>query len=123
MYHFIYVCCFFFFSSRRRHTRLQGDWSSDVCSSDLGVLRGGFGHSWDRRPSSWRYFLTAFTAASASTYPAPTSHTANPGRGRAVCVRTDAIRSGVRLPPAASCISATTPATCGVAIDVPDAQV
>src|ERR1022692_5025649 len=29
-------CCFFFFSSRRRHTRLQGDWSSDVCSSDLG---------------------------------------------------------------------------------------
>src|SRR5256885_4559714 len=27
--------CAFFFSSRRRHTRLQGDWSSDVCSSDL----------------------------------------------------------------------------------------
>src|SRR5256885_2334039 len=29
------VCMSFFFSSRRRHTRLQGDWSSDVCSSDL----------------------------------------------------------------------------------------
>src|SRR5256885_2709917 len=29
----------FFFSSRRRHTRLQGDWSSDVCSSDLFVVR------------------------------------------------------------------------------------
>src|SRR6266566_9044969 len=28
---------FFFFSSRRRHTRLQGDWSSDVCSSDLAT--------------------------------------------------------------------------------------
>src|SRR2546426_4453456 len=28
-------CLLFFFSSRRRHTRLQGDWSSDVCSSDL----------------------------------------------------------------------------------------
>src|SRR5215467_11363596 len=28
-------CSIFFFSSRRRHTRLQGDWSSDVCSSDL----------------------------------------------------------------------------------------
>src|SRR5688500_20176196 len=28
----------FFFSSRRRHTRLQGDWSSDVCSSDLTSL-------------------------------------------------------------------------------------
>src|SRR6266446_8404289 len=29
------IIFFFFFSSRRRHTRLQGDWSSDVCSSDL----------------------------------------------------------------------------------------
>src|SRR6267154_5250898 len=26
---------FFFFSSRRRHTRWTGDWSSDVCSSDI----------------------------------------------------------------------------------------
>src|SRR5437879_10354843 len=39
----VYVSCrfyylfffFFFFSSRRRHTRYIGDWSSDVCSSDL----------------------------------------------------------------------------------------
>src|SRR5260370_18895333 len=30
----------FFFSSRRRHTRFKCDWSSDVCSSDLG---GGVG--------------------------------------------------------------------------------
>src|SRR6266581_3789136 len=32
------MCVFFssfFFSSRRRHTRWTGDWSSDVCSSDL----------------------------------------------------------------------------------------
>src|SRR5436189_5096445 len=29
----------FFFSSRRRHTRYIGDWSSDVCSSDLERLR------------------------------------------------------------------------------------
>src|SRR6516162_10973341 len=29
----------FCFSSRRRHTRLQGDWSSDVCSSDLSDIR------------------------------------------------------------------------------------
>src|SRR6266487_2943333 len=28
----------FFFSSRRRHTRWTGDWSSDVCSSDLSVV-------------------------------------------------------------------------------------
>src|SRR5690606_25154229 len=32
----------FFFSSRRRHTRFSRDWSSDVCSSDLGV----FTQSW-----------------------------------------------------------------------------
>src|SRR6266516_3294836 len=30
---------FFFFSSRRRHTRSYGDWSSDVCSSDLAYER------------------------------------------------------------------------------------
>src|SRR5690348_17957950 len=29
----------FFFSSRRRHTRWTGDWSSDVCSSDLVAER------------------------------------------------------------------------------------
>src|SRR5256885_5468453 len=49
---------FFFFSSRRRHTRLQGDWSSDVCSSDLlsgkAVLealkrRGVDAHAFDPR--------------------------------------------------------------------------
>src|SRR6266481_6145030 len=38
----------FFFSSRRRHTRWNCDWSSDVCSSDLGEHVGrslffGFG--------------------------------------------------------------------------------
>src|SRR5205807_6545863 len=32
---------YFFFSSRRRHTRLQGDWSSDVCSSDLDFGAAG----------------------------------------------------------------------------------
>src|SRR5699024_11476757 len=31
----------FFFSSRRRHTRSKRDWSSDVCSSDLDLGRGG----------------------------------------------------------------------------------
>src|SRR5256885_13007749 len=34
----MWVVNVFFFSSRRRHTRLQGDWSSDVCSSDLGLV-------------------------------------------------------------------------------------
>src|SRR5688500_19580044 len=37
----------FFFSSRRRHTRLQGDWSSDVCSSDLNRVS-----TQDRRDTS-----------------------------------------------------------------------
>src|SRR5437763_12421276 len=32
----ITITLVFFFSSRRRHTRYIGDWSSDVCSSDLG---------------------------------------------------------------------------------------
>src|SRR5436190_12013240 len=34
---FLIFVFFFFFSSRRRHTRSLCDWSSDVCSSDLGV--------------------------------------------------------------------------------------
>src|SRR5256885_5749875 len=41
----------FFLSSRRRHTRLQGDWSSDVCSSDLFARHAfnevvSFGAAW-----------------------------------------------------------------------------
>src|SRR5688500_5700251 len=35
-----YFVFFFFFSGTRRHTRLQGDWSSDVCSSDLYTGKG-----------------------------------------------------------------------------------
>src|SRR5690348_18112790 len=30
----------FFMSCRRRHTTWTGDWSSDVCSSDLGQFTG-----------------------------------------------------------------------------------
>src|SRR5690606_39565805 len=32
-----FIVFIFFFSSRRRHTRFSRDWSSDVCSSDLGA--------------------------------------------------------------------------------------
>src|SRR5690606_40213965 len=43
----ILIC--FFFSSRRRHTRFSRDWSSDVCSSDLGgviqVIGGAVGEA------------------------------------------------------------------------------
>src|SRR3712207_6700004 len=38
MWHCRWSVFFFFFSSRRRHTRYWRDWSSDVCSSDLGEL-------------------------------------------------------------------------------------
>src|SRR5690348_4034909 len=38
---------FFFFSSRRRHTRWTGDWSSDVCSSDLEACEGAMGERGD----------------------------------------------------------------------------
>src|SRR5437868_14491447 len=41
-------CFFFFFSSRRRHTRSKRDWSSDVCSSDLGGIRVERGSGSDR---------------------------------------------------------------------------
>src|SRR5256885_11013060 len=46
---------FFFFSSRRRHTRLQGDWSSDVCSSDLDLstVRGRRLGGRDYRSDEW----------------------------------------------------------------------
>src|SRR2546430_5462528 len=46
----------FFFSSRRRHTRFDCDWSSDVCSSDLGLQRvlglGSYRTAW-----SWLHKL------------------------------------------------------------------
>src|ERR1039457_788434 len=37
---FLFFFFFFFLTSKRRHTRLKGDWISDVCSSDLvGIMR------------------------------------------------------------------------------------
>src|SRR6266566_5289217 len=48
-----FFICFFFFSSRRRHTRLQGDWSSDVCSSDLPGEPGS--ETWPENSDAWKY--------------------------------------------------------------------
>src|SRR5690606_40642800 len=45
------------FSSRRRHTRFSRDWSSDVCSSDLGVIERS--HVMDVFPAS---FASPWTA-------------------------------------------------------------
>src|SRR5437762_8978448 len=49
----------FFFSSRRRHTRYIGDWSSDVCSSDLSSVA-----SWIRNRKKWRGFCIAISLGS-----------------------------------------------------------
>src|SRR5437588_7810690 len=59
---------FFFFSSRRRHTRSLCDWSSDVCSSDLGDACGGFAvHGHARGRGDRAYFLgTGFGHAAVS---------------------------------------------------------
>src|SRR5476649_1298036 len=43
------INCRFFFSSRRRHTISLCDWSSDVCSSDLGDMSGIFEEMFRRR--------------------------------------------------------------------------
>src|SRR2546430_17227671 len=65
------LCCLFFFSSRRRHTRFDCDWSSDVCSSDLGT-----GRSVTQRPLSlsfiWRGSSWACSAAVSPTGGGPT---------------------------------------------------
>src|SRR5207248_6820261 len=45
---------FFFFSSRRRHTRSYGDWSSDVCSSDLARSSEGWPRHGSAVPSEGR---------------------------------------------------------------------
>src|SRR5204862_4328777 len=53
---------FFFFSSRRRHTRSLRDWSSDVCSSDLGNRDAGPGLS-GLRGNWWRIEIVMHNAA------------------------------------------------------------
>src|SRR3712207_6897224 len=52
---------FFFFSSRRRHTRYWRDWSSDVCSSDLGSTAAQCGSELHglRRQTHWHMSPTS----------------------------------------------------------------
>src|SRR2546422_6546127 len=73
----------FFFSSRRRHTRCSRDWSSDVCSSDLGasgLAQGGadLDVHLDRQDLAGRQSLTRHQGAGAAP-PEPENHT---GSGR-----------------------------------------
>src|SRR5207249_8651767 len=58
-------CFVFFFSSRRRHTRSKRDWSSDVCSSDLGAHpslddRKNFGRTEMQVSAAEAYALVAY---------------------------------------------------------------
>src|SRR5256885_7103907 len=76
---------FFFFSSRRRHTRLQGDWSSDVCSSDLFYSTAGVAvtsiqwkvarqFAFFENNLSWKRYMTLYSslqADEARTSPLP----------------------------------------------------
>src|SRR5256885_5650945 len=62
-----YTVFFFFFSSRRRHTRLQGDWSSDVCSSDLERSRHAQGSAYATYVGSWRSRFRMLQGAEAIT--------------------------------------------------------
>src|SRR6266481_8185318 len=62
-------CVRFFFSSRRRHTRWNCDWSSDVCSSDLGA--DGFGFTmeagrWEKFPQVGRVEIGDFVEIGAN---------------------------------------------------------
>src|SRR5207248_4679944 len=57
---------------RRRHTRSYGDWSSDVCSSDLGVDRANAWHivrkaALDSMPALRRSVLEELHRAEAAT--------------------------------------------------------
>src|SRR6202167_3057402 len=68
----MYYCAvriFFFFSSRRRHTRCHGDWSSDVCSSDLPWYAGLV--SWSGRSVP----VVSFEGAFGQTLPVVSSRT------------------------------------------------
>src|SRR6266487_5619083 len=64
---------FFFFSSRRRHTIWTGDWSSDVCSSDLLRLERpmGAGRSLARLRSQQRLMQPVLVGQPAQAVPDP----------------------------------------------------
>src|ERR1039457_6681671 len=66
-----------FFSSRRRHTRLQGDWSSDVCSSDLCLMS-------PMMPLACRHFISWPTSFPARMGSSPLYSKLRPLRGSRV---------------------------------------
>src|SRR5207248_8519022 len=84
-------------SSRRRHTRSYGDWSSDVCSSDLDI---SVGESTVKRTGPSTITLAPLAKVT-SAHPAAKSRlrpAASPSRGagRALPVDADAHRAPAR---------------------------
>src|SRR6266487_5910430 len=77
----IFLFFLFFFSSRRRHTRWTGDWSSDVCSSDLAAVWRNAGRSWGPRRNWHRRSLRQPAPGFAGGSPAPSCSAASPWRG------------------------------------------
>src|SRR2546430_9276292 len=69
----------FFFSSRRRHTRFDCDWSSDVCSSDLGRVLDPFAPARRRRSVERLEFLAALERMLAGEGLTPLLHQARFG--------------------------------------------
>src|SRR5690348_17773334 len=77
---FCFFFFFFFFSSRRRHTRWTGDWSSDVCSSDL-ERRSSAGRAW----CSERPWLPAGPRSTSSRFSSPDSVPGSHRQARCPC--------------------------------------
>src|SRR5690348_17729125 len=82
-----FLLSYFFFSSRRRHTRWTGDWSSDVCSSDLASRLHRSGRSPSAADSSRTLSsrLASFRAARSRTAALGRTERTNQG-----CCRTSA---------------------------------
>src|SRR6478735_6567152 len=109
---------FFFFSSRRRHTRLQGDWSSDVCSSDLrtgsppvvapAAQRAG--------PVGEIGALTRFCGRNRAGIAALAASTRNPGAGRTASRAEWPPVSGVNDPYDPKQVAALSPEALGEAV-------
>src|SRR5437660_5478149 len=70
----------FFFSSRRRHTRWPRDWSSDVCSSDLGVTRTEAASLPTYASSRWSDGSNSAVGAPALPLPSPRSEERRVGK-------------------------------------------
>ena len=62
----------------------------------------------------------AATAAAASTMPLPIGWSIETGNARSVSLRAASTSAGLKGDGATACIIATTPATCGEAIEVPE---